>query len=476
VGLAGAQAARIEEQDRRLAEQDQQIEALRLELDRLRRVLTRNSGNSSLPPSGDDVPGRRRPERGGSGRRRGKQPGADGSALRWVADADAVAHFPQGACGCGADLAGAADLGVARSHQVHDVPLVTVTVTQHDLHRVRCRCGRTHVAARPGGVAGCPSSYGANLRALVVYLLLYQHVPVERCAWLVADLTGARPSAGFVHGMLARAAAAVAEVVDLVKTAVTVAHVAGFDETTLRCGAVGKKRYVLSASTELFTVFGLGGRDLGSFTDFDVLGRFAGIAVHDRYSLYDHPDFGVAAHQLCVAHILRDIQDAAETYPDHHWPAQASRALRGLVGAWHDARAAPGQPRVPAEIADPLILQLRRAVRVGLSQIPRAPGANTKQPPGRMLLECLRDREPDALRFCFDTRVWPTNNISERDLRPHKTQQKISGRLTCEDTTRDRLTIRSYISTARKHGINIMTALHQAILGNPWIPPTLVNT
>jgi transposase len=56
------------------------------------------------------------------------------------------------------------------------------------------------------------------------------------------------------------------------------------------------------------------------------------------------------------------------------------------------------------------------------------------------------------------------------DLRPTKTQQKISGRLTSEDVTQDRLDIRSYIDTARKHGINVMTALRQAITGNPWRP------
>jgi transposase len=299
-------------------------------------------------------------------------------------------------------------------------------------------------------------------------------VPVERCAWLVAELTGARPSTGFVHGMLARAATALGEVVKLVKTAITLAAVAGFDETTLRVGPAGRKRYVLSASTEKYTLFGLGGRDLASFTDFGVLPGFAGVAVHDRYSLYDHRDFAVAAHQLCCSHLLRDLTDAAECHPDHHWPAQADRALRGLISAWHAARAAE-QAHIPTEVADPLILELRRAVRVGLFQIPRIPGANTKQRPGRLLLECLRDREVDVLRFCRDTRVPPTNNLSERDLRPHKTQQKISGRLTSDTAARDRLTIGSYISTARKHGVNIMTALRQAILGDPWIPPVLVN-
>jgi hypothetical protein len=199
--------------------------------------------------------------------------------------------------------------------------------------------------------------------------------------------------------------------------------------------------------------------------------RLGGVAVHDRYSLYDHAVFGVVTHQLCTAHILRDIQAAAEAHPTHHWPEQASRALRGLISAWHEARAAAA-PRIPQQVCDPLESELRQAVAVGLSQIPRTPGPKTKQPPGRMLLECLRDREPDLLRFATDTRIWPTNNLSERDLRPIKTQQKISGRLTSEEVTRDRLTIRGYISTAAKHGVNIMTALRDAIAGDPWTPPT----
>jgi Transposase IS66 family len=77
------------------------------------------------------------------------------------------------------------------------------------------------------------------------------------------------------------------------------------------------------------------------------------------------------------------------------------------------------------------------------------PRSSTAQPPDRVLLEFCRDHEGDVLRFCTDTRIWPTNNISERGLRPTKTQQKISGRLTSEDTTQDRLDIRSYIDTIR---------------------------
>src|SRR5262249_5623126 len=97
--------------------------------------------------------------------------------------------------------------------------------------------------------------------------------------------------------------------------------------------------------------------------------------------------------------------------------------------------ALPPSPRLPA-------------VTAGLPALPRQPTG--PQPPGRTLLELLHDGADDVLRFTHDTRIPPTNNQAERDLRPHKTQQKISGRLTSEPTTRHRLAIRSYLSTAAK--------------------------
>jgi transposase len=470
------------------AGRDRQIEALREEnaelarrLARLERIMSRNSGNSSLPPSGDDVlPGRGMPEgrrRGGGGarRKRGKQLGAEGRWLGWADVPDEmVCHRPAGRCACGAELAAAEDVRVERSHQVHDLPQIAVTVTQHDVWRVRCGCGREHVGTRPADVPAAPCSYGPGLKALAVYLLVYQHVPVDRCVRLIADLTGGRaPSAGFVHGMLARCAAVLAEVVKLIKTAVTLAAVAGFDETVIRCGPAGSKKYILSGSTETAVAYHLGGRDLGSFAAFGILPAFAGIAVHDRYACYFHDGWAnLAGHQVCLAHLLRDFEDAAESWPGAIWPAQAQRALRGLVRAWHAARGR-GLAEIPARTRDPLISELRHAVLAGLADVPRIPGpkSSTAQHPGRDLLEFCRDRQADVTRFCYDTAIWPTNNISERDLRPAKTQQKISGRLTSEDTTQDRLDIRSYIDTARKHGVSVMTALRDAMSGSPWQPP-----
>jgi transposase len=76
-----------------------------------------------------------------------------------------------------------------------------------------------------------------------------------------------------------------------------------------------------------------------------------------------------------------------------------------------------------------------------------------------------------VLRFSGDLNVPPTSNQAERDLRPSKIQQNISGRLTSQTRTQDRYTIRGYMSTAAKHGHNTIAVLRDATIGRPWVPP-----
>jgi transposase len=471
--IAG-QARVLEEQAAAIGELRAGLAALAAEVAELRRQLGRNSGNSSMAPSADDLPGRTppasKPNRGKGGRRPGKQPGAPGSHLAWSASPDErVPHFPAGACACGADLAAAADLGVAASHQIVDIPLETATVTQHDLHEVACGCGRVHRALPPAGAGAAGTvSYGLALQAWCVYLLAAHAIPVHRCAELIEALTGAEPSPGFVHSMIGRAAAAVAEANRAIRCLIILAHVVSADETPIRAGPGPKtrKRYLLVACTNLLTYYFLGDRSLKTFQAFVFPDMSGTVVVHDRYQNYDA--IPSLIHQLCAAHILRDLAAAAETYPDAHWPVQITQALQGLIHAANTART-QSLPAIPGEAAAPLIHAFRHGVLLGLSQIPRRPGR--KQDPGRDLLECLRNRQDDVLRFTTDLRIPPTSNQAERDVRPAKTQQKISGRLRSEQVTRDRYAIRGYISTAAKHGAHVLTAIHDALAGNPWMPP-----
>jgi transposase len=450
-------------------------------LARAEHLLSRNSGNSSMPPSGDDAPGRTPPvpkRRGGTGRKRGGQPGSSGSKLEFTADPDEILPlFPQGACGCGADLSGAADLGVFASSQQTEIPMVIAKVTQYDRHAARCLCGKVHVAPRPAGTGRGQTGYGPNLRAWCVYLLAVQFLPVQRVCRLMRDLTGAEPSPGFVHGILNHAAAALREADRRIRALITLAYAVCLDETPLRVGPAkpkaGKKRaqkYLIVACTELYTHFLLGDRDLATFKATVLAERTDRIIVHDRYQNYDSAEIGPFLHQLCCQHLLRDLDGAAECYPDQTWPGQIARALRTLIHEANQARHA-GRSGIDPEIRDRQIFWLRHGVLLGLGEMTHRSGNRPGEAKARGLIEVLHQREHDVLRFAYDLRIPPTSNQAERDLRPSKIQQKISGRLTSEKTTADRYTIRGVLSTAAKHGANQMTILRDTLTGIPWLPP-----
>jgi transposase len=76
-----------------------------------------------------------------------------------------------------------------------------------------------------------------------------------------------------------------------------------------------------------------------------------------------------------------------------------------------------------------------------------------------------------VLRFTVDLDVPFTNNLAERDIRMTKLQQKISGCWRTLAGAQAFASTRSYISTARKHDVNVLDALRQAFDGNAWTPP-----
>lgn len=173
-GQLAAQDRQISEMAGRLAELRETNEALVGKLARVEHLLSRNSGDSSNPPSRDEDPGKPAPPenkrgKGGPTRSRGRQRGAPGSHLGWTEDPDdRQDRFPRGRCECGDDLGAAGDLGVVDRYQQHEIPQVSVRVTQYDQHQVRCGCGMVHTADRPDGARPGPVGYGPNLQAFAV--------------------------------------------------------------------------------------------------------------------------------------------------------------------------------------------------------------------------------------------------------------------------------------------------------------------
>lgn len=493
-----------------LAARNTELEARNTELAtrlaRCEHLLSRNSGNSSMPPSTDDAVGRTPPPpppppaaapRGdGPRRRRGKQPGAPGTTLGWTDHPTRrVDLFPHGVCGCGRDLAQAVDDGVVASHQQHDIPPVEVIITQYDLHRVRCGCGKTHTpgwaeatpAGTPAGVGNNTVSWGPNTQAVCVFLLSEHHLPVRRVADVIHALAGRSPSTGFIHGLIGRVAGRIqqAGISARIRGALGVAPAVCVDETPIRVGpaqrqpgGLASKKYLHVACTDSYTDYLVGDRGLDTITATVIPALPESVVlVHDRYSAYDSPVLGTHTHQLCVAHLLRNLAAAAQAYPGQDWAQQISWSLRGLIHAANTARDRGGG--IDPVCRDRWMMFFRSGVQIGLAHTgptSTSSGGGAGVGPGqrstRLLLETLRDRESDVVGFAHNPYVPATSNQAERDVRPAKLAQKISGRFTSITNTKNRYVIKGYTSTANKHGISAFAALQRVIAGRPWMPPS----
>lgn len=462
IGLLQRQVAAAEAQAAELAAANERLTARVAELERR---LGRNSQNSSMPPSSDTFGRPEKKPQIKSGRKRGRQPGADGSGLSMVEKPDVTEdHVPAACRDCGDVLDKNDSIGFER-RQVRDIPLSTVTVTEHRAHRCRCACGAVTAEPMPGQIAGSPSSYGPNLRALAVCLLVFQHIPVERTAILIADVTGAEVSTGWVASLLSEAAGLVEDSLNLIRALLVMGHVLHADETTTRIGST--RRWLHVACTDFLTLLHLAPRSRAGADAGGVLPHYRGVLVHDSLSLY--AGYGSCTHQLCGAHLIRELTAAEEDFPGQKWHQQIRWALAGLNT--QALRVRSGQI---TEIApEALLLHLEafhHGITVGLSQHPRATGR--KQSTARNLLERLQDQAHSVLRFADDPHRVPfTNNCGERALRPVKTQLKISGCHQSTDGATAWLTVRSYLDSARKHGLSAFEAIHRAFTGNLWMPP-----
>lgn len=130
----------------------------------------RTSSNSSKPPSSDPPSYKSKPSREPKGRKRGGQPGYQGST-RWLLPASEVDHLvelrPPACAGCGRRLRG--DDPQPVRHQVSEVPPVRAEVIEYCRHALRCRgCGALTRADWPSEMPR--GAFGPRTQAMVGYL------------------------------------------------------------------------------------------------------------------------------------------------------------------------------------------------------------------------------------------------------------------------------------------------------------------
>jgi transposase len=423
-----------------------QVQALQQRVADLEARLGQNSTNSSRPPASDPPSVKRRPPAPGSGRSRGGQPGHP-PAFRPLVPADQLRQSipckPTACRRCGRALAG--DDPDPRRHQVADLPPVTPTVIEYQLHRLRCPgCGITTQAALPPGVP--PHCCGPRLQAVLALLAGGYRLGKRPICRLAHDLFGLSISHGWL-GKLERATArALAEPMDQVMAAVPT-QPANVDETSFRLP--GGRGWLWVAVTAVCTVFLLR-RSRGADALTAVVGpRPRRVITGDRLRTYEVVP--LRKRQVCWAHLRRDFQALVDRGGAG---AVVGHELLGVSddlfffwphvrdGTWPRARF---QEQVTRWRAD-----LRRWLAAGRAcGCPRAAG----------LCADLERLEPALWTFAFEAGVEPTNNAAERALRHAVMWRKTSYGVQSEWGARFVERVLTVAATCRQQDQDVLTYL-----------------
>lgn len=484
--VVGVEAFRAENEELR-AENTvlrQRVDVLTGEILDLKRRLGINSRTSSMPPSSDS-PGaaaeatrsraerraEQRAARKDDARRRGKQPGAPGQNLKRSEQPDEVReHEPDRCTSCGNDLARADEEGY-ETRQVFDTPDPRLICTEHRSIRRRCSCGKLSSGAFPLE-ARAPACYGPNVRSQALYLLHAQHLSVERTAEAMSEMLGVDVSTGFVASLLPEAAGKLRRsgFLEVLKALLIRAEVINVDETFDQVRTT--RWYFHVAATELYTyLFASSTRAKSAPDQAGVLGLFRGVMVHDRLAMYFN--YGDAAHGICAAHLLRDLASVAAVDAQKPWAEAMSDLLREMIVATDSARAA-GRTRLRPRQLKAFLARYDEIVEQGLLANPEPPSWRKRSrydTDSFNLATALKKLKTEATRFAKDLIVPATNNEAERSLRMVKLHAKVSGVFQSESHAEYFGEIRSYIGTARKHGVGALHVLGLLFRNDVWMPP-----
>jgi transposase len=395
------------------------IEQLERRVERLEEELRRNSDNSSLPPSQDPRPAKRRQKpagQGRSGRPPGGQPGHPGSGRGLVPLErldEVVEHLPARCSGCGHSLEGVPTVGQPRRHQVAELPEVSVSITEHRLLRRGCpACGEQTKAALPAGVGA--GHFGPRLEAAIATLAGRYRLSRRQIAELCADLFGCEIATGTVDAICQRLGAALERPHGQLLEAVRAAPALCVDETGWR--ERGERRALWGAFTEELGVLQIADSRHREVAE-ELLQGTSGIVSSDRWWAYDYLD--PERRQLCWSHLLRDFRFHAEGLTHQQEFGEACLGIAERVfKAWHDF-GEHGDRRRLRRRTKPLQRELRQLVE-------RAARKSAKTRYHRRFARNLLKVWPALWTFVELDGVEPTNNAAERGLRHAVIARKLS--------------------------------------------------
>ena len=390
----------------------------------------KNSSNSSKPPSTDKKEKREDSRPGGA--KLGHEP-----HNRRLADKpdEFRDHAPE-VCGrCGGAFAADGERELIGEYDEIEIPPVKPYVIRH--RRFACRCARCGVTAKaPAPVAATSTPFGPRIHALAIYLKGFQALSYERLRGLFGDAFGLSVSEGALMNMFIRSHPRFRIEADKAKAILRAAQVVASDETGVRIEGTNSYHWVFHCKDAV--VHQPDYSRAARVVDEMMAGHKPAVWVSDRYSAQQkHGE----RHQTCLAHLARDTAFAFE-----HGSDDLPFRFKLWLGRAFDLA------RTVADFAASALSRKKRALE---KQLEALLAASTGCDLAQELQAKIRRARDQLLTFCdYPGEVDPTNNASERKLRPCVIQRKVTNGYRAMWAAQAEADVRTTVDTARLTSAN----------------------
>lgn len=429
-------------------EQQAEIEALRMKVDKSKKPPT-NSGNSSQPPSQDQKGNKASKQKR---HRHGPPKGHTKFERKFVSQPDHVVELKSTICQeCQSDLRQAEQV-LLDINQITELPEAKAEVIEVRRYSVECPCcGVSQVKIAPSGLE-MERTFGARLEATVVYYRQEQHMSYVRTQAALQNLHGLKISQGGIDKIMQRAGRKAIEAVKPIQQAIQQSAIIHSDETSSRVDGNTWWQWVFCSANAVLHVMRF---NRSEDVVKDVMGNHkAKVWVSDCYG----PQMKAPSekHQLCLAHQLRNLQAVVELDRKHFWARHVQFLFRYAIHL-HNQR-----QQLSEQIFLNRIQRIEKCFDKLLNQSLDPPDAR------RLQRRYLKYR---AAIFVFLSRtdVSPTNNVSERHLRPSVIHRKVSGGFRSNWGAKAYAALKSLVDTGLLSDIAPFHAI-QNLVGFPSLP------
>ncbi len=395
----------------------------------------KNSRNSSKPPSSDfpKLP-RTQSLRKKSGKKPGGQSGHKGNTLKMVEEPTVIQEHYSNYCKCcGNNLSDIAGTFAGR-RQVIDIPPIKPVITEHRIYHKQCSCGMVNKGCYPNQV-NTPVSYGTNTQALAAYMYTRQYMPYDRLREFFNTILGLKISTGGLNYLIGKFTKKATPFYEQIRNNVLSHCTVGADETGTNIN--GKLHWVWvfqNAQSTFLSVHQKRGYD--AIEEIMPEGFKNNTLVTDCWKPYFKTQAG--NHQLCTAHLLRELEFFIQKYPKSNWASKMKtliiKALKIYNNNWDDKA-------TKAQIFKSFVKLQNKQISETLKEVV-------------VFRNRLVKYADYVFTFLNQPDVPPDNNASERAVRNFKVKQKVSGFFKSFEGANHYAIQRSIIDTAIKSSQN----------------------